>query len=64
MNCPHSTSLATKEQRKKTALGYRTFRCSICKRLFNGFCCKHAGALVIALSSKICNRKEKVVSLS
>jgi putative transposase len=35
MNCPHSTSLATKEQRKKTALGYRTFRCSICKRLFN-----------------------------
>jgi putative transposase len=35
MNCPHCTSLSTKEQRKKTILGYRTFRCSACKHLFN-----------------------------
>jgi putative transposase len=27
MNCPHCTSTATKEQTKKTSLGYRTFRC-------------------------------------
>ena len=35
MNCPHCTSSVTKEQRRKTTLGYRTFRCSACKRLFN-----------------------------
>jgi putative transposase len=35
MNCPHWTSLSTKEQRKKTILGYRIFRCSACKHLFN-----------------------------
>jgi putative transposase len=35
MNCPHCTSLSTKEQRKKTALGYRTFRCLVCKPFFN-----------------------------
>src|SRR5260370_38014056 len=35
MNCPHCTSAATKEQRKKTTLGYRTFRCSACRRTFN-----------------------------
>jgi putative transposase len=35
MNCPHCTSPSTKEQRKKTILGYRTFRCSVCRRLFN-----------------------------
>ncbi|GHP00409.1 hypothetical protein KSF_104560 [Reticulibacter mediterranei] len=35
MNCPHCTSQNTKEQRKKTALGYRTFHCSACKRCFN-----------------------------
>jgi transposase-like protein len=35
MNCPHCTSLTTKEQRKKTVLGYRTFRCSACQRIFN-----------------------------
>ena len=35
MNCPHCISLVTKEQRKKTTLGYRTFRCSTCKRFFN-----------------------------
>jgi transposase-like protein len=35
MNCPHCTSLSTKEQRKKTILGYRIFRCSACKHVFN-----------------------------
>src|SRR5512135_1151996 len=35
MNCPHCASLRTKEQRKITALGYRTFRCSACRRTFN-----------------------------
>ncbi|GHO90163.1 hypothetical protein KSF_002110 [Reticulibacter mediterranei] len=35
MNCPHCTSLSTKEQRKKNILGYRIFRCSACKRVFN-----------------------------
>jgi hypothetical protein len=27
MNCPHCASMATKEQTKKTSLGYRMFRC-------------------------------------
>jgi hypothetical protein len=35
MNCPHCTSPATKEQQKKTTLGYPTLRCSACRRLFN-----------------------------
>jgi putative transposase len=35
MNCPYCTCPTTKEQSKKTALGYRVFRCSACKRLFN-----------------------------
>jgi putative transposase len=35
MNCPYCTCPTTKEQRKKTSLGYRVFRCSVCKRLFN-----------------------------
>jgi putative transposase len=35
MHCPHCTSLSTKEQQKKTILGYRTFRCLDCKDLFN-----------------------------
>jgi transposase-like protein len=35
MNCPRCKSSAIKEQRKKTTLGYRTFRCSACKRFFN-----------------------------
>jgi putative transposase len=35
MNCPHCTSAAIKKQQKKTTLGYRTFRCSDCKRAFN-----------------------------
>ncbi len=35
MNCPQCASTTTKEQTKKTSLGYRTFRCSACKRTFN-----------------------------
>ena len=35
MNCPHCASVSTKEQAKRTALGYRTFRCSSCKQIFN-----------------------------
>lgn len=35
MNCSYCLSSATKEQQKKTALGYRTFRCSACRRIFN-----------------------------
>jgi putative transposase len=35
MTCPHCASPRTKEQRKITALGYRTFRCSDCRRTFN-----------------------------
>ena len=35
MNCPQCASPRTKEQRKITALGYRTFRCSACRRTFN-----------------------------
>ncbi|GHO97593.1 hypothetical protein KSF_076410 [Reticulibacter mediterranei] len=35
MNCPHCTCPTTKEQRKKTTLGYRVFHCSTCQRRFN-----------------------------
>src|SRR6184192_373220 len=35
MNCPYCASTVTKERTKKTSLGYRTFRCSDCKRTFN-----------------------------
>jgi hypothetical protein len=35
MNCPYCSSTITKEQTQKTTLGYRTFRCSACKRRFN-----------------------------
>src|ERR1700686_1659917 len=35
MNCPHCTSPTTKEQHKKTILGYRTFRCFTCKHVFH-----------------------------
>jgi putative transposase len=35
MHCPHCASAITKEQTKKTSLGYRTFRCSGCKQTFN-----------------------------
>jgi len=35
MNCPHCASFATKQQAKKTSLGYQTSHCSACKRTFN-----------------------------
>lgn len=35
MNCPHCNSATTREQMQKTRLGYRTFRCSVCKHIFN-----------------------------
>ncbi|WP_201377606.1 IS6 family transposase [Ktedonobacter sp. SOSP1-85] len=35
MHCPHCTSPSTKEQRQKTTLGYRIFRCFACKHLFH-----------------------------
>src|SRR5690348_15038531 len=35
MTCPYCLSATTKEQQKKTALGYRTFRCRGCQRTFN-----------------------------
>ncbi len=35
MNYPYCLSIATKQQRKKTSPGYRTFCCSDCRRTFN-----------------------------
>jgi putative transposase len=35
VNCPYCASAAIKEQTKRTALSYRTFRCSDCKQAFN-----------------------------
>jgi hypothetical protein len=35
MNCPYCLSTTTKQQSKKTTLGYRTLRCSACRRTFN-----------------------------
>src|SRR5438046_1441744 len=35
MNCPRCDSATTKEQKQKTALGYRTFHCSACQQCFN-----------------------------
>ena len=35
MNCPSCLSAITKEQHKKTSLGYRTFHCRGCQRTFN-----------------------------
>ena len=35
MNCPSCLSMTAKEQSQKTSLGYRTFRCSACRRTFN-----------------------------
>ncbi len=35
MTCPHCTSTTTTELTKRTQLGYRTFRCSACRRPFN-----------------------------
>jgi len=33
--CPHCASPTTAEQLRRTALGYRTFRCPACRRTFN-----------------------------
>jgi putative transposase len=35
MPCPYCGSATTQEQRKRTSLGYRTFRCTACRRRFN-----------------------------
>lgn len=35
MPCPHCAATATAEQPRRTALGYRTFRCRVCRRVFN-----------------------------
>ncbi len=35
MPCPHCAASATTEQPRRTALGYRTFRCRACRRAFN-----------------------------
>jgi len=33
--CPYCAATVTAEQPRRTALGYRTFRCSTCRRIFN-----------------------------
>jgi len=33
--CPYCAETATTEQPRRTALGYRTFRCRACRRIFN-----------------------------
>src|ERR671932_2851917 len=35
MTCPHCASTTTTELPKRTQLGYRSFRCSACRRQFN-----------------------------
>ncbi len=35
MSCPHCAAPAPTEQRRRTALGYRTFRCRACRRVCN-----------------------------
>ena len=35
ISCPHCASSTVDEQGRRTALGYRTFRCSTCQRSFN-----------------------------
>ncbi len=35
MACPHFAASTTTELPKRPQLGYRTFRCSICRRRFN-----------------------------
>ncbi len=35
MPCPHCAASATAEQPRRSALGYRTFRCRACRRGFN-----------------------------
>jgi putative transposase len=44
MGCPYCESTVTSERRERTELGYRRFRCRICKREFNertGTCVNH-----------------------
>ena len=45
MNCPHCASPTTKKQTKKTTLGYSTFSCMVCQRVFN----ERTGALFNSL---------------
>jgi transposase-like protein len=33
--CPHCAAIATTERHQRTSLGYRTFRCAACRRVFN-----------------------------
>jgi transposase-like protein len=33
--CPHCAAAATTERPQRTSLGYRTFRCAACRRIFN-----------------------------
>ena len=35
MSCPHCAATATTERPQRTSLGYRTFRCSACRRTYN-----------------------------
>lgn len=35
MSCPHCAAPESSEQPRRTALGYRTFRCGRCRRIFN-----------------------------
>ncbi len=35
MPCPHGAATALAEQARRTALGYRTFHCRACRRMFN-----------------------------
>src|SRR6476661_6365859 len=35
MGCPHCAATATFEQARRTALGYRAYRCGRCQRIFN-----------------------------
>ena len=35
MHCPQCAATPASEQRRRTALGYRTFRCRQCRRVFN-----------------------------
>ncbi len=35
MPCPHCAATATVKQPRRTALGYRTFRCGRCRRISN-----------------------------
>lgn len=35
MACPYCAEVATNELRRRTALGYRMFRCCSCQRTFN-----------------------------